>query len=116
MSVEVTTDLSAILKRVKKGKQMLKEQVTEAVIVYGNVYCPEDTGDLQRSATSASRPKDGEAIWDKEYAAENYYGVNRNFSKDRNPNAQAMWAEVGVTNHKEDIDATAQKAFERGMG
>ncbi len=115
MSVKVNTDYSTILKRIKRGEQALKKQVTEAVIAYGNVYCPEDTGDLKRSAISASRPQEGKAIWDKEYAAKVYYGVGVHFSKDRNPNAQAEWAEVGVQTHRKEIDATAQKAFKGGM-
>ena len=115
MSVKITTNYSAITKRIKRGGQALKEQVTEAVIAYGNVYCPEDTGDLKRSAISASKPQEGKAIWDKEYAAKAYYGIDLHFSKDRNTNAQAGWAEVGVQNHKKEIDATAQKAFKEGM-
>ena len=113
MSVEV--DMARIKKRIEAGAQMLKEQVTEAVITYGNIYCPEDTGDLKASAYRDSKPKDGEAIWGKDYAAENYYGIDRNFSKDRNPLASAFWAEEGVKNNRDAIDMTAQKAFEKGM-
>ena len=115
MSVKVTSDFKNIKKRIEAGSKELKIHVTEAVITYGNIYCPEDTGDLKASAYRDSKPEDGEAIWGKDYAAENYYGVDRNFSKDRNPLASAFWAEEGVKNGREEIDQTAQKAFERGM-
>ena len=116
MGVKVITNTADIVKRIKNASQFTKEAVTEAVVKYGNEYCPEDSGDLQRSALNHSDFKNGKAIWDTDYAKRNYYGIDYNFAHDKNPKASAMWAEKGVQNHKKEIDVIAQNAFAKEMG
>ena len=111
MSVKVTIDTAKIKRRVAKASQFTKEVVTEAVVKYGNEYCPQYSGDLKRSAINHSDFKNGKAIWHTDYARRLYYGIDYNFAKDQNENASAMWAERGVQTYKKEINQIAQNAF-----
>ena len=115
MSVKVILDMRKVKNRIENGKTRCKEKVTEAVIQFGNEYCPEDQGDLKDSALYASKPHEGEAVWDREYAKRLYYGVKFKFSKDKNRQATYEWANKGVHDNKKEIDQIAQKAFTEGM-
>lgn len=115
MSIKVTLDMKKVKGRIEKGKTRCKEKVTEAVVQFGNEYCPEDQGDLKDSALYSSKPHEGLAIWDREYAERLYKGNGLNFSKDKNPNATYEWADKGVNNNRKEIDRIAQKSFMEGM-
>lgn len=115
MGVKVTLDTRKVKNRIENGKTRCKEKVTEAVIQFGNEYCPEDQGDLKDSSLYASKPREGEAVWDREYAERLYKGSGLKFSKDKNSNASYEWADKGVNNNRKEIDRIAQKAFTEGM-
>lgn len=102
-----------ISRRIETGDKLATIAVTEAVIEYGNIYVREDQGTLKDSALIASRPKDGLAIWDTEYARRVYYTGTP--SKDKNPNASLMWVEQARNTYKDEIIGIAQNAFDRGM-
>lgn len=114
MSVKITIDMNKVLKRIHEGKRQATVAVTEQVIQDGNIFCPEDQGDLKRSAESASIPEQGKAIWDKEYAKKLYDG-GMNISKDKNAQATHAWVEKAKEVYGKQWKKVAQKAFEKGM-
>lgn len=115
MAVKIKSDRARIAQRVQNGTQAVKIAVTEAVITYGNEYVRVDQGELMKSALIKSRPKDGQAIWEKgDFTKRLYYTGTP--SKDVNSNASLMWAHKGVDTHRKELDLIAQKAMEKGMG
>lgn len=79
--------LTKIDKRVDKAQFLLDQQV----IKDSNLYCPEDTGDLQDSALIGQQL--GLVVWDSIYARRQYYEDN-NKARDKNPRASMKWFEV----------------------
>ena len=82
--------------------------LTQQVIKDSNLYCPQDTGDLQESALRGST--ETEAIWDVEYARRQYYEDN-NKSKDLNPRASYKWFEVAKVNFKKQWEKLANDKY-----
>lgn len=82
--------LAKSLAAVEKAQVALDEQVLKD----SNYFIPKDTGQLEDSSIIASRIGEGELIWDTKYARRVYYGVDINFHRDMNPNAQALWFEA----------------------
>lgn len=85
-------------KRTQKGQVILDEQVLKD----SNNYAPLDTSELINSAIRMSRIGEGQIIYGTKYARRLYYGVDFNFSKDKNPRAQASWFEAAKANHLQD--------------
>jgi len=85
-------------KRTQKGQVILDEQVLKD----SNNYAPLDTSELINSAIRMSRIGEGQIIYDTKYARINYYGVDRNFSTDKNVNAGPLWFERAKANHLQD--------------
>lgn len=114
VDVTFNPNVPNIKAKIEAGEQAMVIAVTEAVIQYGNDYVKVDQGTLRDSALTASKPKDGLAIWDTDYAKRQYYTGTP--SKDVNPQASLMWAHKGVKTHKKDLDKIAQNAFDKGIG
>lgn len=112
-TVKIKRDMPAILAKVQAGSDAMVIAVTEAVIEYGNRFVREDQGTLKASALTASRPKEGLAIWDTPYAKRVYYTGTP--STDVNSDASLQWAEKGVKTYKKELDQVAQNAFVKGM-
>ena len=81
--------------RIDKAQFILDQQV----IKDSNLYCPEDTGDLQDSAIIGQQL--GTIVWDSVYAKRQYYEDN-NKSRDKNPRASMKWFEVAKAEKKEE--------------
>lgn len=77
------------------------ELITEEFIKDANYYAPQDTNMLRLSALTASRPKEGLAIWDVAYAKKLFYGDSFNFNKSANQHAQSRWADKAAKANKE---------------
>lgn len=89
-------DKAAIRAKVEADKKKALPIITNEFIKDANYYCKEDTGELERSAIRASKPEEGEAVWDTPYAKRQYYTGQP--STDKNPNASTLWA------HKADAE------------
>ena len=95
-----------ISNRVRKAQYLLDQQV----IKDSNLYCPQDTGDLQDSAL---KPQPlGTVVWDVEYAKRQYYEDN-NKSKDLNPRASMKWFEVAKTEKKKEWEKLANDEYNK---
>ena len=98
MSIKVSSDLSGVYKKVEEKKKRAKQVMGQQIIKDSNYFAPMDTGTLIGSALTASRIEEGQIIWDTPYARKLYWNPGLNFSKDKNPNAQAMWFEAAKSN------------------
>lgn len=65
-----------------------------------NFYIPKDTGQSEGSVLRSSHFGEGIVTWNTPYIKKIYYGEGFNFSKDINPNAQALWFEVAKSKYK----------------
>ncbi len=93
--------------RQKKGQIVLDEQVLKD----SNNYAPQDTSELINSSIRMSPIGSGLLIWSTPYARINYYGADRNFSKDKNPNATFAWFEAAKANHLEEWKSIVAKTM-----
>ena len=64
------------------------------VLTDSNYYCPLKEGALQKSGIINTVLGSGLVVWKTPYARAQYYGVNFDRSKDKNPNACAKWFEA----------------------
>lgn len=98
--------------------QMITERAQFAldnqVIKDSNFYIPMDTGMSEGSGISSSDVGKGRIIWNTPYIRKIYYGVNFNFSTDKNPNAQALWFEAAKAAKKSEWLRLAQLAANNG--
>ncbi len=75
-------------------------------------YTRFDTGELMRSAKTASEFKEGRLIWDTPYARRAYY-IGKP-SKDKHPKATLQWAHVAYKNNRKRIAKMANELARRG--
>jgi len=64
-------------------------------------YVPMRSGNLMKSGTVGTTLGKGEVIYNAPYAKRMYYGVGFNFSKDKHPQACAIWFEKAKAIHKD---------------
>lgn len=91
--VSVNINAEELVARKKQALLFAQAALDAQVIKDSNVYCPQDEGTLRDSAILNSRIGTGEIRWATPYARRLYYGVNFNFSHDKNPQARAKWFE-----------------------
>lgn len=114
MSVRVTLNKSKVLKKIKKGTDLSRAATTEALKKYSDPFTPRDKGPLIETAQVDT--KEGTITYVQPYAKRLWYGVDFNFSKDKNPQATFQWCDKAVSNDKKALDTVAQNAFSKGMG
>ena len=113
MSVKISINKFAVLKRIKNGTDSARALTTESVKKYSDPYTPRDKGDLMETAQVDT--KEGTIIYNQPYAKKLWLGADYNFSKDKNPQATFKWCEKAVNDHRKELDKIAQKAFSKGM-
>lgn len=94
------------MKRVKAGTLGATIAVTNQLLEYAEPLVPVAEGILKDSASIASRPEEGLAIWDTPYAKKQYYTHE----------TKNMWAQKAVDRNKKKLDQVAQNAFTKGFG
>lgn len=97
-----------IEKRIKKAQFMFDQQVAKD----SNFFAPERDGYLQRSVLNSDFGS-GVLIWDTEYAKRLYYGIDFNFSTDRNPNAGPQWFEQAKKTKKKEWEKLANDKYSK---
>lgn len=100
--VTVNINTEEIIRRKDQALLFAQAKLDTQVIKDSNVFCPEDVGTLRDSALLNSRIGTGEIRWATPYAKRLYYGVNFNFSRDKNPNARAKWFEEAKARYLKD--------------
>ncbi len=97
-TIEFHFDKAALMQRVYAASAKGIAAVANEALKDANYYAREDTGELIRSSIRASRPEEGELVWDTPYARSMYYTGTP--SQDTNPNASLLWAHRGYAeNH-----------------
>ena len=85
--------VNAIVSRFAPRYAKAQKWLDNEVIKDTTPYVPMDSGELFKSAIKSTKLGSGEVVYSKPYAAINYYGKGRNFSRDKHPQAQAQWFE-----------------------
>lgn len=77
------------------GDIELKQKMLDAMVLRdSNLFCPQDTGTLQRSAVLHTVIGSGQIEWHTPYAARQYYTWKGIRGHNRNPRATAKWFET----------------------
>ncbi len=77
-------------------------------------YVPMRTGNLMNSGNTGTVIGSGEVIYNAPYAKACYYAVNRQFSKQKHPQACAQWFEKAKTAHIDSWVKGVQKIIRGG--
>lgn len=80
--------------RISSAIHKAQMKLDQQVITDSNYYVPLKTSTLQKSAIINTVLGSGLVKWRTPYARAQYYGVNFDHSKQRNPNACAKWFEA----------------------
>lgn len=80
--------------RISSAIHKAQMKLDQQVITDSNYYVPLKTSTLQKSAIINTVIGSGLVKWRTPYARAQYYGVNFDHSKQRNPNACAKWFEA----------------------
>lgn len=118
MRVNVVTHLGKVHPNIGRASKGLTHALTQQVVKDSNFYAPEDlgyAGGLKGSAITTSDFNGGKVIWQKVYARRLYYGVTFNFSKDKNPRAQAMWFDKAKAVHFSEWMSLVDSGIKKGL-
>mgnify|MGYP003297746937 CR=1 FL=1 len=101
-----------ILINLLKGKKVLP-YLTAMVLQDSNFFIPVKTSTLEKSAIINTQITKGEIRWQADYARRQYYGVNFDHSKQKNPNARAKWFEAAKARWLEKWERFVNDMFKR---
>lgn len=108
MGVRVKSDFSGAAKKIKQKKERTQLALDQQILKDSNFYLPFQDGVMMNSSFYASDLGKGLIAWDTPYARRLYWNPSFNFSKDRNPNARALWFEHAKSIHLDDWLAIAK--------
>lgn len=96
LTFEVKSSLNegAIKSDIEDGLKRAQAPLDAVVLADSNFFIPKKEGILEKSSIIDTRLGSGQVVWTTSYAKTQYYGVNFNHSKQRNPNACAKWFEA----------------------
>ncbi|MEG2932722.1 MAG: minor capsid protein [Gordonibacter sp.] len=77
-----------------------------------NVHCPEDTSQMRNSMEPASDFKNGNIVWDTDYASDVYNADETSIKTSKNPLARPRWFEVAKEEHLDEW----KSIVEEGLG
>ena len=110
----IDIDVPKITRKVRKAWEKGLGQLSEEILADCNQYCKEKSGALIASSLKASKPEDGELVWDTKYAARQYYEIPTAHT-DVNPNASWKWCDVAKTKHGDKWNKQAQLLLEENL-
>ena len=95
MTFDTKVSFNAATLREKFAKKVHRAQMKLDVQIVNdsNYYCPLLNKGLRNSGISKTVAGSGNIRWVTDYARRQYYGVDFDHSKSRNPNATAKWFE-----------------------
>lgn len=111
-NVKVTLNTNGIEERFLKLHKKAMYAMSSQALKDCNYYCKEDQEGLINSSILHSDLENGILKWQTPYARKQYYLDSA--SKDKNPNAQKMWAHKAGAEHKEDWKLIYDKVFKGG--
>ena len=116
-TVDIQINTAALLGKFEKRKEAAQVYLDNEVMRSTEQYVPMDTGTLARSAQLATKPGEGQVLYDTPYARKLYYGEGINFATDKHPKATAKWLEASKAVHVKDWVSGVKKILEgRNLG
>ncbi len=112
MAVTVKFDKNAVKMRLLGATKKAIIATSTQALKDSNYYCKEDQEGLINSSITHSDFEKGLLIWKTPYAKMQYYLDSA--SKDKNPNAQKMWAHKAHSVHGKEWLETMCKEFKKG--
>lgn len=107
MSVDVTTNINDIVRRIEKDRKKMIFKVTNQALKDSNNYARRQSGDLIRSSLIATDYRKGILVWNTPYAKKVYWiGTPL---KNKNPKARLMWAHHAKSKHNKEWLKIAQR-------
>ena len=110
---DIQDTLKPLSKIIERTVALSVPLVSEAFRDDSNYYAPMDTGDLKRSSILHSDLDNGIIRWVTPYARRLFYNPQYNFSKDSNPFARGLWAEVAKEENSDKYKAFTNNGFEQ---
>lgn len=110
--VRVTLNKQAVLQRLTEQHKKAQMAMSQQALKDCNYYCKQDQDGLINSSITHSDFESGVLKWQTPYARKQYYLDSA--CKDKNPNAQKMWAHKAASEHKEDWRMIYEKVFNGG--
>lgn len=93
-TIDVQIDTAVLLGKFARRTEAAQVYLDNEVMRSTESYVPFDTGTLARSTQLATKPGDGQVLYDTPYARKLYYGDGMNFATDKHPKATARWLEA----------------------
>ena len=106
-TVKIEFDKAKLKAKIETASKKGVKEVCNEALKDANYYARFDTGEMIRSSERASRPEDGELVWDTPYAKRVYYTGTP--STDKNPNASTLWAHKGYAENHEKYNRILEK-------
>ncbi|MDM5191131.1 minor capsid protein [Bacillus hominis] len=113
--VNVRVDTGVIESKVLEATRKSQFALDQQVLKDSNFYIPKDTGELERSSIRFSRPGEGHIEWNTPYARKLYWNPEFNFSKQPNPNSQALWFEEAKARNVTDWARIVENEIKRNL-
>lgn len=111
--MNVKFDATALYTKLEAGTKRAQQALDASIVKYGNLYCPQDTGNLQKSAINNTKIGSGKVVWNTPYAKFQYYNWRGIRGHNRNPKATSKWVETALVNHINDIKAAVIAAYSK---
>lgn len=116
-TVDIQINTAALLGKFAKRTEAAQVYLDNEVMRSTEPFVPFDTGTLARSSQLATKPGEGQVLYDTPYARELYYSEGMNFAKDKHPKATAKWLEASKAVHLKDWVSGVTKILEgRNLG
>lgn len=92
-NTSVSFNVAALKEKFAQKTHIAQMKLDVQIVNDSNYYCPQLNMDLRNSGISETVAGSGQVRWVTDYARRQYYGVDFDHSKSRNPNATAKWFE-----------------------
>jgi len=92
-NTRVSFNVAALKEKFAQKTHIAQMKLDVQIVNDSNYYCPQLDMGLRNSAISQTVAGSGQVRWVTDYARRQYYGVDFDHSKSRNPNATAKWFE-----------------------
>ncbi len=116
-TIDIQINTAALLGKFEKRKEASQVYLYNVVMITTQQYIPMIIASLARSLQIATKPGEGQVLYDTPYARKLYYGEAMDFAKDKHPKATAKWLEASKAVHLKDWVAGVTKILEgRNLG
>ena len=94
MDAQISFNKSKVKNRIQADIDQAQKKLDAAVLADSNYFIPKQTSTMEKSGVNNTKIGSGEVIWRTPYVRRQYYGINFDHSRQKNPNACAKWFEA----------------------